>query len=163
MGLIKALRSQLVVLTVPANAPGTVFYFPDQPQINRNGMVIDAIEAFCADDMTVTPSGVAVITAAQMKTAYLTMYVNEPANSAQGQGEQYNLIPLTSLHRIQSSATPFFVRDMLGLPGTRLDWSKTTISCGTSLGNASPVAFVLQVYYHKAIAGTNDSFKVRKR
>lgn len=128
-------------------------------------MVIDAIEAFCADDISVSPSGIAVITAAQMKTAYITMYVNEPADSTQGQGEQYNLVPLTSLHRIQSSATPFFVRDMFGLPGTRLDWSKTKVYTGTNLGNVAAVSLLFQVFYHsKGAAGsTGNNFKPLKR
>lgn len=147
--VIKNLRTQLVTLSVAANASGQQFNFPDQPQINRDGMVIDWIEAFNADDVSHTPSGIAVITAAQMKYSFITMYIGEPADSSQGQGEQYNLIPLTSMHRTQSGSEPFFVRDVFGLPGTRLDWSKTKINVGQALGNVAAVSFLFQVGYHQ--------------
>lgn len=143
------MRTQLVELSVGANAQGQFFNFPDQPQINRDGMVIDWIEAFNADDISTSPSGIAVITAAQMKFSFITMYIAQPADSSQGQGEQYNLVPLTSMHRTQSGSEPFFVRDVFGMPGTRLDWSKTKINTGQALGNDAPVSFLFQVGYHQ--------------
>lgn len=143
------MRTQLVTLSVAANASGQKFNFPDQPQINRDGMVIDWLESFNADDISHDPNGIAVITAAMMKYSFITLYVGQAADTSQGQGEQYNQVPLTSLHRTQSGAQPFFVRDVFGLPGTRLDWSKTYINTGQALGNVTAISFLLQVSYHQ--------------
>lgn len=154
MGLILNKRTQLVELIVPSAQSGaTKFNFPDQPQINRDGMVIDYIESLCVTDVTYTPSQVPVITEAMMEFSFFTGYVSMSANTDIGQGEQINQYPLTLMHRAQGSATTSFVRDMFGLPALRMDWSKSYITTGQPLGNGAAIAFLFNVGYHQVSTG----------
>lgn len=153
MGLIIVKRSQLVELVVPASATNqTRFNFPDQPQINRDGMVIDAIESLCVSDMSHSPNQNPLISEAVLKFSYLTMYVSQSADTQIGQGEQLNQIPLSILHRSQGGTAPF-VRDMFGLPALRLDWSKSYISTGQPIGVEAVTSYLFNVYYHNVDKG----------
>lgn len=143
----KITYSQIVELQVPNAATGQRFGFQDQPQL-RNKQIA-GLEILNREDMTHAPSGYDVITAAQMRISYLTLFLVRLGNK-ESIGEQINQMPLTLLHRAQLNTTATnspYVMTMFELDSYIVSWDKSYISTGTTFTAASNVSFLLNVYY----------------
>jgi hypothetical protein len=141
-------KSQLIELILPGVAvsgnPSTKIQFPDQPYLRFKK--IQGVEVLNSNDMTVSPSNKTPISTAQMKGAYLTLYLNDPQNPA-NVGEWIQNVPFTVLHRIQNASTDPFVRSMFNLNDQVIYWEKCYISLPTAYLNTTDVSFLIQVYF----------------
>lgn len=143
----KVNKSQLIELVSPGVAGGngtTKIQFNDQPYLR--GKAITAIEILTNADMTATPSNRTPITAAQMETAYLTLYLTDPSNPS-AVGEWISLVPFTLLHRVQNATPDPFTRQMFELVGQTIYWEKCYVTLATGYGNTTDVSFLVQVYF----------------
>lgn len=141
-------KSQLIELVqVGVASTGnqtTKIQFPDQPYLRFKN--IQGIEILNVTDMSLTPSGRTPISAAQMKTAFITLYLNDPANP-KNVGEWIQNVPFTLLHRVQNASTDPFVRSMFHLQDQVIYWEKCYITLGAPFGNNTDVSFLIQVYF----------------
>jgi len=107
---------------------------------------VQAIEVLDSTDMTLSHTNKTPISAAQMKTSYLTLYLNDPSNPA-NVGEWIQNVPFTLLHRIQNAATDPFVRSMFHLDNQVIYWEKCYITLPVAFANTTDVSFLVQVYF----------------
>lgn len=144
----KVFKSQLIEVVLPGVAGGnqsTKIQFPDQPYLRYKQ--ITGIEVVTSDDMSASPAGKTPISPAQMKTSYLTLYLNDEAN-AKNVGEWIQNVPFSLLHRVQSGATPApFVRQQYELMGQVIYWEKCYITIPTAFANVTDVSFLFNVYF----------------
>lgn len=138
------IKSQLIELIFPANSTATKFQFNDQPYL-RNKQ-ITGIEAFNANDVSGSPSGNTVITAAQLQSSYITLYLNDPGNP-QNVGEWIQNVPLSILHRVQNASNDPFVRKAYDLVGQVIYWEKCFLTFSQPLGNNANISFLFNVYF----------------
>lgn len=144
---MKAIKSQLIEVILPGVAGGnqtTKIQFPDQPYL-RNVQTL-GLEIITNNDMTASPSNRTPVTTAQMKTSYLTLYLNDPDNP-QDVGEWIQNVPFALMHRIQNAATDPFVRPVYELVGQRIYWEKCYITLPVAFANVTDVSFLIQVYF----------------
>jgi hypothetical protein len=143
----KVFKSQLVEIISPGIAGGnnaTKIQFQDQPYLR--GKMITAIEVINGADMTTSPTGKTIVTNAQMKLSYLTLYLND-VNNPKNVGEWIQNVPFTLMHRTQNAANDPFVRQMYELQGQVIYWEKCFISLASSLANTADVSFLFNVYF----------------
>lgn len=143
----KVFKSQLVENILPGVAGGsttTKLQFQDQPYLREKS--IFGLECILIDDMSESPTGNVPLTAAQMKKAYLTLYLND-VNQPNSVGEWIQNVPFTLLHRIQNSASDPFVRQMYELVGQVIYWEKCFVTFPSALGNTANVSILLNVYF----------------
>lgn len=155
-------KTQLVEIPVNTiTSPNIQFKFPTQDFLREKYIV--SIETYNVQDVSNAPnSGNALITAANMITAFLTLYEQNPESKdaqgipSSGQGQWDELIPLTSLHRVQATAGTPFVRQLHYMVPRIITWEKSYVqlASGTLLGNATPVSFLFKVGY---IGNAGDS------
>ncbi len=145
---MKVIKSQLIEVVLPGVAvtgnAATKIQFPDQPYL-RNVSTL-GIEIFTVNDMSLSPSNRVPLSAAQMKTAYLTLYLNDPENPADV-GEWIQNVPFSVLHRTQNSATDPFVRFPYELAGQRIYWEKCYVTLPVAFANTADVSFLFNVYF----------------
>lgn len=149
-------------LEVPVAAGSTLaqFKFPTQDFLRQKYII--SIEVYNANDVPFAPSGIPVITAANMQLAFLQLYGQNPeAVDAQGikssgDGQWVNNIPFPTLHRTFNAASDPAVRDMYGLIPRTIIWEKSFINLanGQTLGNEAQVTFLLLIGY---IGNAGDS------
>jgi len=141
-------KSQLIEVILSGVATtgnqSTKIQFADQPYLRFKK--VQAIEVLDVTDMTLSPTNKTPISAAQMKTSYLTLYLNDPSNPA-NVGEWIQNVPFTLLHRIQNSATDPFVRSMFHLDNQVIYWEKCYITLPVAFANTTDVSFLVQVYF----------------
>ena len=141
-------KSQLIEIVLPGVATtgnqATKIQFPDQPYLRFKK--IQGIETLSNNDMTLSPTNKTPLSTAQIKTCYLTLYLNDPANPA-NVGEWIQNVPFTILHRIQNSANDPFVRSMFHLDNQVIYWEKCYITLPVAFANTNDVSFLLQVYF----------------
>lgn len=145
--MAKHSKSQLIEIVLPGVAGGNTqqkIQFPDQPYLRKKP--IYAIEILTANDMTTSPQGNAVITSAQMKLSYLTLYLTDPQN-VQNVGEWIQLAPFALLHPVQNAATDPFTRSRFELVGQTIYWEKCYINIATPFSNVANVAFLLNISF----------------
>jgi len=131
-------KFELVELVIQTGTIGQRFNFPDQPKLRY--VKLNALETFDINDLTVSSTGNALVSAANLKQAYLVLYING--------GENVNRIPLISIHRQQSGATPSpFVMSLAQYQGQQVTWEKSYILMGSSITAASTFSFLLGVHY----------------
>ena len=158
----KVIKSQLIEIILPGTAGGntaTKIQFQDQPYLRNK--FITGIEILTANDVSVSPTGKTPITGAQMKGAFLTLYLDDPGNR-KNVGEWIQLVPFAIMHRVQNNivagtalpATPgvqFFdpyVRGMYELANQVIYWEKCFISLGAAYNNTADVSFLFNVYFN---------------
>lgn len=144
---MKVIKSQLIEVVLPGIAGGnntTKIQFPDQPYL-RNVQTL-GIEVMSNNDMTLSPSNRTPLTTAQLKTCYLTLYLNDPDNP-QDVGEWIQNVPFAMLHRIQNAATDPFVRFPFEMAGQRIYWEKCYITLPVAFANVADISFLIQVYF----------------
>lgn len=134
-------KTQLIELIVPASTTATRFNIPDQPLLRYKKTL--SIEIYNANDVTVSPSGNATVTAANVQRSFLTLYINEPDGTS---GEYVQNIPLTSLHRIAYGTTVPYVFDIAEFANKQIDWSKSYITCQGGTW-ASQLSYLINVNY----------------
>jgi hypothetical protein len=141
-------KSQLIEIILPGVATtgnqSTKIQFNDQPYLRFKK--VQGIEVLDSTDMTLSPTNKTPISAAQMKTSYLTLYLNDPSNP-QNVGEWIQNVPFTLLHRIQNASNDPFVRSMFHLDNQVIYWEKCYITIPTAFANTSDVSFLIQVYF----------------
>ena len=131
-------KFELVELVINAGTSGSRFNFPDQPKLRY--VKLNAIESYDVNDLTVSSTGNALVSAANFKLSYLVLYING--------GENVNRIPLISLHRTQSGSSPDpFVMGLSQFQGQQVTWEKSYILTGNSITAASTFSFLLGIYY----------------
>ena len=136
----KAAKYELVELVCPASAtPSTRYSFPDLPKLRYTAL--QAVESFTVGSILKAPSGNGLVTVADMKLAYLTLYINERQDAYR--------IPVLSLNRMQNSATDPFVRGLFEFQGQKVTWDKSYIEFGTTpaLSSTLNLSFLFGVYY----------------
>lgn len=153
--LNQIVKTQLVEIPVLTTSSTLMqFKFPNQDFLRQKYII--SIEAFCVADIPVSSTGNALITVANMQNAFLTLYeqnpeaVDEQNIESSGQGQWDELIPLVTLHRLQTASPTPFVRDLPVFMPRVIQWEKSYVALanGTQLGNASgPVSFLFQVGY----------------
>jgi hypothetical protein len=144
--------SQLIELTVPQASTQLRVQFNDIPYLRNN--FIDSIEVFTVTDMPLSPSGNAVITAANLKGAFLTLWVTD---EVRGAGEYIQLLPLSVLHYLQNSANDPFERNPFLLNNRVISWDKCYITLAAALGNSgAPVSFMFNVGFSFNPANTTN-------
>lgn len=141
-------RYELVELQVPANTSGTKVQFTDIPQLRtqtNQTITIQAIETFSNQAVTTSPTGIAVATPTQIKSAFLVLNV---------QGEENIFrIPLPQLNRVipdQITAANYVPSvdqlqqfEMLQM----VDWTKSYVQFATAPNNVSAFSFLFGVHY----------------
>jgi len=141
-------KSQLIELILPGVATtgnqSTKIQFNDQPYLRFKK--IQGVEVLNSSDMTLSPSNKTPISNAQMKGAYLTLYLNDPQNPA-NVGEWIQNVPFTILHRIQNASNDPFIRSMFNLNDVVIYWEKCYISLPAAYANTTDVSFLIQVYF----------------
>ena len=143
----KVFKSQLVENILPGVAGGsttTKLQFQDQPYLREKN--IFGIEVVNVNDMSLSPTGNVPLTAAQMETAYLTLYLND-VNQPNSVGEWIQNVPFTLLHRVQNASNDSFVRQMYELVGQVIYWEKCYVTFPVALANTAPVSILLNVYF----------------
>lgn len=161
-------KSELVEVPVLGASGGngqTRISFPDQPQLRYK--LLQSIEAYCVNDVSMTPTQTPVVSAAQLLGATLVMYIEDPDKAPirnprvpiQTQDKvglamgEYIKMPLNSIHRIQSyvgaaSTTPVpFVRALPQFQNIYVQWEKCYIMLAAPLANTTTVSFYFNVYY----------------
>lgn len=146
-GLIVNNMQLVEIIVPPSSATATRIQLLDQPYL-RNAFTW-GLETFTVVDVPTSPQGNAVVTAAQLGSAFLTLYVND---STPGQtdslGEYINQQPMTVLHNLQNASTNAFERAKYKMSGQRIQWDKSYITLGTALGNTGAnVSFLLNVNF----------------
>lgn len=143
----KVFKSQLIEVVLPGIAGGnqsTKVQFPDQPYLRYKG--ITGIEVINNGDMTLSPSGKTPVSNAQMRTSYLTLYLNEVDNP-KNTGEWIQNVPFTLLHRVQNAATDPFARQAYELQGQVIYWEKCYITFPVAFANTADISFLFNVYF----------------
>lgn len=112
-----------------------------------------SLEAYNANDISISPQGNAVIPAANFQQAYLILYVNDSTidpttgKSLKGQGNYINNIPLSNLHTLQNASTDPFERAPFWMDAQNIVWGKSYLVLGSAIGNADNVSVLLNVNY----------------
>lgn len=136
----KTAKYELVELVCPAApTPSTRYAFPDLPKLRYTAL--QAVTAFTANSISVSPLGNALVTIADMKKAYLTLYINERQDAYR--------IPLIELNRVQNSSTDPFVRGLFEFQGQKVTWDKSYVEFGSTptLSTTVNLSFLFGVYY----------------
>ena len=141
----KVYKSQLIEQVYPQGATLTKIQFNDQPYL-RNKQIY-GLEVFNSTDITLSPTNITPLTAAQMKTAYLTLYLNDVGNPS-NVGEWIQQVPFTAMHRVQNGTPDPFVRQLFELQGQVIYWEKCYITFPVALSAAgAPISILLNVYF----------------
>lgn len=168
MSDISVLKSVLVEVYVPTSVQGTTQTINVSNQQQLQGAFIHYIRAYCVDDMPVSPTGKALVSADTMRKSYLTLniqdldYVWEKTGPLPGQekiqrkaadpnfppmGEFIKQMPLIDLHVVNTS-NGSYNHNELYLNQAMISWDKCYINTGVSMpqGNVSYVFNVLYSY-----------------
>ncbi len=103
------------------------------------------LETYCSGDLTLSPTGNAIITPAILQNAYLNLYFKAAANRSEGFFVQN--LPLISLHRMHSLTTTSYVLDQFLIDGPVVYWEKSFIKLGAPMANGANISFMLNVSY----------------
>lgn len=138
------IKSQIVENPINAGSTKNQFNFPTQNYLRLKQIV--SIEVLTTNDMTVAPSGNAVISDAILKQSYLTLYGDNP-EAPNAQGQWIENVPLASLHRIINGTDPY-VFGLFNMTPRNIVWEKSFITIyGTFTSPGSDTSFLLNVGY----------------
>lgn len=148
-------RYELIETQVSAAA--TRYNFADQPQLRTDysqDVIIQGLETFTLTDIPQSPNAIATATAAQLKPAYLVLYVD-------GEESVYR-IPAIKLHSVNNFADPFGAADLdaagvVGFRNLMVDWTKSYFFYPTA--PAPTFSLLLGVVYKKLPPGTMGKIK----
>jgi hypothetical protein len=143
------LKTQLVESkTVLASSTQLRIQFPTQVFLQDKNIL--SIEAYSIHDMSITPGGNVLPTAANMLQSVLTLYSNDPENPT-ASGEYVTQFPLLSLHRMVNGTDPY-VFELPKLIPRVITWEKSYIdflptAANATLGNSASLAYLFNVVY----------------
>lgn len=141
----KVFKCQLIEVIQPANSTATKLQFQDFPYL-RNRQIF-GIESLNNLDMSVSPTGKTPPTPTEAGKAFLTLYIDDLQSGAKNVGEWIQNVPFSLLHRVQTTTSAPFVRQMFDLTGQIVYWEKCYLNFGSGLGNTSDVSFCFNVYF----------------
>lgn len=127
------------LVTIPINAAGTNFTFPDQP--NLRGKKVQKIAAYMADQYPTSPENIPLVDVNAMERCFLVLYVNEREDIK---------IPLSHLFTTSSTTGLAWVNNNGYIPLADLNimWSKSYIKAPTTYTPTNPQeVFMLGVFY----------------
>lgn len=154
-------RYELLEIQIPANVTQTKFLIPDQPQLRSDqdaDIIIQGLEAFDIDAVPLSPANVPLVTTANMKNTYLTLYV-------EGEESLYR-IPMIRLNPVfNAAATSPSVYEILKIRNKQVDWTKSYFTTPTAYGAGAGAtfSFLLGVHYVKLPAGTMAKIMARQQ
>lgn len=141
----KVFKSQLVEQVYPQGASLTKVQLNDQPYLRQKQ--IYGIEVINNADMTLSPTNLTPLTNNQMRTAYLTLYLNDVGNPS-NVGEWIQQVPFTLMHRVQNAANDPFVRQMYELNGQVIYWEKCYVTFPVALvATSAPISILFNIYF----------------
>lgn len=144
-------KLQLIELVVPGVAGGntnSIFQFPDQPFLRQKFII--SVRVFNIIDVPLSPLNNALVSVANMASAYLTLYGNDPENNGANPtfGNWMQSIPLVSLHsQANGLANGGFVYNPVQFKPRPIQWEKSSISVPVALNNTTNLSFLLLVGY----------------
>lgn len=150
-------RYEMIETQIPTNSGATRFNFFDQPQLRTDttqDVIIQGIETFDVNDVTLSPNNVTLPTKAQLQQAYIVLYVD-------GEESIYR-IPLIQLHRVNNFADPWVqYEEMPKFENLMVDWTKSYIFTPSpfSAGVFATFSILLGVHYRKLPPGTMGKIK----
>lgn len=151
-------RYELVSLIIPANNTALKIPFLDLPQLRSDvtqDVVIRSLETFTAESVPTDFNQVAVVTAANLKNIFLTLYIE--------QEQSVNNVPLVKVLNVaQLAAGYFFSFEKTQFEDLMVDWTKSFLTLGASLGNVANIAFLLGVEYKRYDPGTVAAVRARE-
>lgn len=144
--MVRSRFYEYIELVIPGVTGGNTtqqFNFPDLPQIRNTpiyGIVAYNADIIAASPLTFQP----VITAAEMKTMFLTLFSTDPETQEQKNG--IDRMPLGELNYFLGSTTPhvMYMREFVGQTVT---WPKSFINLSAPLNNTTNLVVVFGVYY----------------
>lgn len=146
-------RYELIETQIPANSTATRFNFGDQPQLRTDqtqDVIVQGLETFTITDIPLSPNGVALPTAVELKSTYLVLYVNGE--------ESIFRVPLVKLHTINNFADAFNngEADTPRFENLLVDWTKSYLFVPAPYGAGvfTTFSFLLGVVYKKLPPGT---------
>lgn len=145
-------KSQLVelkVFGVAGGNTGTRFQFQDQPYLRFKPIM--GVETFNVQDVPVSPTGATVVSATQLVTGFLTLYIND-VDDPSSVGEWIQNVPLTLLKRTQDQTGGViapFVRQPFLMAGQTIIWDKSYVTLSSALNNTTDLSFLFNVYFEK--------------
>jgi hypothetical protein len=104
------------------------------PQNFLNGANIRSIEVLASAEVPTSPQFNPLVSAAQLGTMFLTLYMNDPDNPKNSPAQSIYNYPLILLHRIQTGNTAF-VRELQRLNNPIIQWEKSFITLTAPLNN----------------------------
>lgn len=134
---------ELVVVGVSGGNQQTNLQFT--PQTYLQDKRITSIETFTATDQTKSPSGNALVTGANMKLGFLTLYYMDPDNTAVG-GQFMQYRPLFAFHRLSNGTDPF-EQDLFEFGRYNIIWEKSFVTLTAALANTTNLSFIFDVGY----------------
>lgn len=140
-----SIKTQLVELPINAGSTLQRFYFPQQTFLRSKQ--ICSLETYTVDDLTISPQGNTLPTIANLQSAYLTLYGDDPEDT-NAKGEWIVQLPLFNLHSLFNitSGAPW-QQQIYNLVPRNIVWEKSYIDLGAPLGNIANLSFVLNVGY----------------
>ena len=146
-------KTQLVELVIQGQTGGstkTQFQFTPQTYLQNKRMW--QLQVYSINDVAASPiSGNALITSAEMKTAYLTLYFADPDfnsnnNGTQPSGQYVQYRSLWTFHCIDNHTDPY-VFNLPDLAGQIVTWDKSFVTFTSALGNTSNLSVLFDVAY----------------
>lgn len=138
------IKSQLVEMPMRAGVMSQRYFFPTQNFLRLKQ--INSIEVLSANDITVAPSGNAVMSGTLLKVGMLTIYGDNP-ESPNAQGEWMQQIPLVTLHRLVNGTDPY-VFGLFNIVARNIIWEKSYVDFfGTPATLADATSILFQVGY----------------
>jgi hypothetical protein len=153
-------RYELLEIQIPANVTQTKFLIPDQPQLRSDqdaDIIIQGLEVFDIDAIPLSPANVPLVTAANLKNTYLTLYV-------EGEESLYR-IPLVRLNIVfNAAANSPAVYSLFSVRNKQVDWTKSYFSTPIAYGAGAGAtfSFLIGVHYVKLPAGTMTKIQARQ-
>lgn len=97
------------------------------PQTFLNNKLIVSLEVYSSNDVPVSPNNNPLLTIAQIKGGFLTLYMSDPESKNGGnQGQWLYNLPLIDLHNVQNGTDPY-VRDKFLMMPSSIVWEKSYI------------------------------------
>jgi len=137
---------EIIVQGVSGGQTQQNFPFPDLPYLRPANARIKGIEILTDPTITKSPlSGLPLPTAANLQTAFLTLYGGLDG-VIQG-NELYQRIALNRLNVVQNATPSPFVRGVFPVKNMQVDWTKSNVYFQTAPGNTATMAVVFNVYF----------------
>ena len=138
--------AEIIIPGVAGGQTGNTFSFPDLPYLRPANAFIKGIEIYTINTITKSPlTGTALATAANLQTAFLTIYGGVPGVK-QG-NEIIQRVPLYKLNTVQNATPDPFSRSVFSLNSMQVDWTKSNVTFQTAPGNTTAIAIAFGIYF----------------